>query len=280
MKHAILGHGNLGESIMQHIVRTQPDNHRVEMFAKPSFEYPFKGMNELLAYGPDFVWNCVGIGSVNEGDKFFDYQLQIGIGLANWQMTNLPQATHVFFTSDYAAYNQTPFEIKSRYGMTKMLMESFVQFISKKEEVKTAVFRVCNLYSMFQPQKNLVYRLIKQIDTSVDAFASANNVCMTDTDWLAPVVYEAAVAGAQKRLFSKFYAAPTQNTISVVDMAKTIAKILGKENIVSNTGIATDRPFSPLPGKHDFQLTKHSREHESVDALIKKMVKYYFMNKK
>lgn len=283
MRHAILGHGNLGESIIQHITKHEHDEVTViECFAKPDFEYPFKGTQEVVDFNPDVIWNCVGVGSVDEGNKFFDYQIQVAIGMANWQMTTFPKAKHVIFTTDYASYRQSPHEIKSRYGVVKMMMESLVQYISKNDGVAVCVYRVCNLYGAKHMSKNLVFKLAKSIDTNEKIKVPSNQVCMSNTDWLAACVYPMSMAVFKKsnRNFSKFFVAPTNNTISIYELARAVARAMNKDASVVELGsVDESRPESPLPGKLDYQLTKGNHLHEPIDSMVKKIVKYYFMSK-
>lgn len=181
MRHAILGNGNLGNSLAKEFVKR---NHEFHIFsASTDWKYPSEGLIKIHDYLPDHVWTTVGAGSVEQANTnfvpFSDLHIRLPMELA--QSLNAGITLHLFST-DYCAV-----PAQSLYALSKQCMEEAVQMTGR---AKTYIYRVGSLYGTNRPQKCFPYK-IKKASLNKKIKLPLNCVSPTPVDWLAKTLVDA-----------------------------------------------------------------------------------------
>ena len=182
MRHAILGNGNLGNSLAIKLLKNE---HTVKVFSTSNgLKYP-NSLVPLYDFIPDHVWVTIGAGSVEQAIAnylpFIDLHIRLPIELA--QTLNSHITLHTFST-DYVIDNP----VKSLYALSKLTMEQTLTLINRP---KTYIYRVGSLYGTYKPHKSFPYKLKKAwIEKAGDIKLPLNKVTPTPTDWLADILIE------------------------------------------------------------------------------------------
>lgn len=182
MKHLILGAGNLGLDLKEKLLS---EGHDVVVVSQndASFNYPVDSVETLLNYiEPEFIWNTIGAGSVEQSERdlvpFIDLHVRLVADL-----TKHAECPVINFSSDYAASESQPSNpkasgFKSRYAMTKNMMENVILFSGRKD---VKAIRVSSLYGKHKPAKTYPVKIKNRENLAF----SLNECTPTPTAWLA-----------------------------------------------------------------------------------------------
>jgi len=186
MRHAIIGNGNLGNSLATKLLK---DNHIVKLFSTfNGWKYP-TNLQAIHDFIPDHIWVTVGAGSVEQAKAnylpFLDLHVRLPADLA--KNVNPGACLHVF-SSDYVLDNP----VKSLYALSKLYME---ETLTRMDRPKTYIYRVGSLYGTYKPNKCFPYKLKKNWVESQkkegEITLPSNHITPTPTDWLAGILVSA-----------------------------------------------------------------------------------------
>lgn len=195
MKHLILGSGNLGLAIANQALSQE---HEYKILSKSEgWEWPQnkKDLVEELDNDYDFVWCCVGAGSIDEGNKFWGYQLLVHVELPRFVIDNAPSTSKcIFFSSDYVRDGEIPF---GKYGLSKQFMEASL-FHSERDNFKIA--RVCNLITQNEGVTSKIHKAINSGHITV----YENEIRPTNCDKLASTLFDVYLGNEDQSTILKF----------------------------------------------------------------------------
>ncbi len=196
MEHIIIGAGNLGLDLQVEIMRQLP-NDRVNVLSK-STGFDVTDEEAMMLYlkdlKADYLWYCVGAGSVEEAHRNPEMCKKIYIDAPRKILQFAPRNTRVlFFSSDYCADQNQPLNPRAQLGQDEkhslyVNMKCFLEGMCRSfDRPLTAVVRVGSLYGTAKPKNTFPGKIL-------NAFASQkglrvrlpqNLVTPTPTLWAA-----------------------------------------------------------------------------------------------
>lgn len=187
-RHVVVGAGNLGHSIHA----ACPGG----SYLASHWRYPTHPVREILDSEPDYVWCCIGGGSVNEAKSDFARVLQAHLNIPLEFAMFLPEKTRlVAFSTDYVADEEDPSnpqkrtaQCKSLYARTKLLMEETLSQLPNSGQIR--IVRVGSLYGRNFPKKSFPGRLMGRfIENGAGIKLPMNRVTPTSTEWIADTLH-------------------------------------------------------------------------------------------
>jgi dTDP-4-dehydrorhamnose reductase len=194
MRHAIFGAGNLGYDLMGELQRADES---VALFTRSNGFDVRRGEDliRVLERGRfDYVWYCVGAGSVGDAVEDPDLTRWIHVTMPLLLAEHAPPACRlVFFSSDHAAdeanssrtdrVNAAP---RSEFAQQKVDLETKLLATGRP---LTAVVRVGSLYGIHKPGATFPGKLLARFGFGEERIRlPANVVTPTPTLWLAAML--------------------------------------------------------------------------------------------
>lgn len=196
MEHIIIGAGNLGLDLQVEIMRQLPDA-RVNVLSHSS-GFDVTDEDAFLLYlkdcKADYIWYCVGAGSVEDADKHPDNSKKVYINAPRNLLKYASRKTHlIFFSTDYAANEEFPDDPRlqamqvpglSMYAHMKIFMESSIQAFDRP---RTTVVRVGSLYGTHKPKATFPGKILNAFaaQKGLRVRLPQNLVTPTPTLWAA-----------------------------------------------------------------------------------------------
>lgn len=228
MKHAIIGAGNLGLDLRAEIIR-QTDGGVEVLTRSRDFDVEEVGaLEDVAAADFDYIWYCVGYGSVQEAMIYPNKAHYIHVTAPEILATKKsPETKLMVFSSDYAADEDSPYAThwsrspRSVYAKMKIDMEKLVMRLAKPN---VTVMRVGSLYGYHKPQTTFPGKVLERFAFSeIPLRFPSNYVTPTSSLWAA-----ATIIGNLGRVFDGsgpmlHHCAPDGN-VPVVDWARLVLK--------------------------------------------------------
>lgn len=190
MKHLILGAGDLGLALARQI-EAQGEEY-VILSKSRGWEWPInrRDLELELEKRYDFVWCTVGAGSIEEGKKFWGYQLLVHVDLPRFVVDTAPNSSKcIFFSSDYVNPGGIPY---GKYGLGKQLMEASL-FHSQKNN-----FRIVRVSNLTTEKSGVIYKIKNALAHKI-ARLNHNELRPTDCDSLATHLHNVYVKWNEER---------------------------------------------------------------------------------
>jgi dTDP-4-dehydrorhamnose reductase len=244
MRHIVLGAGNLGKDLTEHLsaLNYGPD-------AAIPWCYPTDGIMPVLVNKPEVIWCCVGAGSVEGAKNNMPLYIDLHVRLAAELLQFTPPGVHlIFFSSDYAANELSPSDPeqstlapKSLYACSKLWLEHLVKTTDRSRAV---VIRIGSLYGNHRPDKTFPGKLRKNCSNLSSIDLPINRVTPTPTWWLAEIL-----ASNWRALFSRnrvpvHHLAPTGN-VTTLGWARLF---MDEKFSIKPSGFDAERPAMSLLG--------------------------------
>lgn len=240
--HVVIGKGKLGVALTESLTRKGEE---VRMFSQSTgFSYPNPvGIKPVLELNPDYVWCCVGAGSVNECAQNYNRAMLLHVCLpTDLLRLCVPKTKVVLFSTDYVADEMEPWNpkafnpnLKSLYALSKFTMEQHFNWMARKN---ATCVRVGNLYSSrYFPEKSFPMKAIQNSAGKVAVHFPENEVTPTPVEWLAQYLCDHL-----KELFAfgpMIHHVAPDHSISVLNWARSF--IPQKIELLSS-GIDPNRP--------------------------------------
>lgn len=193
--HVVIGKGKLGVALTETLMRK---NQEVRMFSQSTgYFYPNPtGIKPILDASPDYVWCCVGAGSVEECRNNYERALLLHVALPAKLLRNCaPKTKVILFSTDYVAdenesWNPKSYSVrfKSEYALSKFTMENQFYWENRKN---SACIRIGNLYSVrYFPEKCFPMKAIINAQGKNVLYFPENEVTPTPVEWLAEYLVE------------------------------------------------------------------------------------------
>lgn len=196
MNHLIIGAGNLGIDLMRTLGGDA--NNFVSLVSESNgFDVRDNSARAriLLSRHWDYVWYCVGFGSLREAEEnpLRAWDIHCGIPLAISSNLGLGQKL-VLFSTDYIADpdnmqnpDRTILEPRSKYEELKIRTESSLTLMNTPNR---AIVRIGSLYGFHKPKNTFPGKIISSILSGRPLTLVRNEVTPTPTKWLAHVLVE------------------------------------------------------------------------------------------
>jgi dTDP-4-dehydrorhamnose reductase len=216
--HLILGNGNLGHDICEKL-KENPENEIILLSRSTNWIFPedLWFLKQLCNCAPNYVWHCLGSGSIDEAKKNPEMTRAINVKLPELLMTLFFDSRIILFSSDYADSRFGP--IKSFYAKTKYEMEQ-LSWSSSHNNGNIRVIRVSSLYGVHNPDNCFPGRLKSHCKDKEFVSLPGNITTPTPTDWLADIILK-NIDGIFSTKEVIHYCAPC-NPISIMDWGRLV----------------------------------------------------------